>query len=317
MDRMAQRPRLFLKNISGLEDRILIRDARGRSARPALIPHMDPQNGTISLQVQGPFTVLQRFVVDPERGASFAHAMRDENPIHIQGEVIPGAMTAARALILPEFLIHKTKVKRAKLRFRGLAYYRRPSVNVYRIDPDAPEHLKVEVTVYQEGSRVADGQLLLKSRSGLQGGKCLDAGSTRPAFFRTSTAPEIERIRMFLESLGIEPALYFQLAGLVYPRAYLAALPPGEMIRKFSGEGGILNSLDFEFPGEEPLGAESAPTIELEKVARTRRTFRKIVARIARGVRTLCSGFALVLPREAAESLLPDGIPDGSVELQA
>jgi len=122
---------------------------------------------------------------------------------------------------------------------------------------------------------------------------------------RTSQGEEVARVRAFLWSLRIDPALYFERAGPVYPRAYLAALPSGEMVRQFSGEGGFLNGLDLEFPGEASLGADTLPTVELEGANRPRKTFHKILARIVEGVRTCCSGFAMVLPAFPPRSALP------------
>ncbi len=291
---------------SGLGDRVILRDAKGRSARPSLIriPSLSFP-GEDCLQIRGGFTVLQTYAVDAWDGAAFAEVSRDGNPLHRVGGIVPGAMTAARALLLPELLLEGARVERMKFRFRSMARYGLPTLNLFRIEPAEGDSLRIDVRVRQGEMDVADGQLL--------------AG--RDSFCRPETNdladPEpTAQIRLFLECLCIDPEIYFQRMGAAYPSAYFASLPSGEMVRKYSGEGGLLNALDLEFPGVSSL--ESAPvtadpctsqprslparpgghvptTVELQDLPRPHRTFRKILARVAQGMRTYCSGFAMVM----------------------
>jgi hypothetical protein len=293
-------PLFMLERLAGMEEPVVVRDPRGRGPRPSLVRRPGRHRGGPDLEVRGPFTVIQRFSVDPRDGAEFARLMRDGNPIHTEGDVVPGAMTAARAILLPELLIDSARIERAKLRFRAMAYYHRPMVNIYRFELLQPDSLKVDVTVRQDGQEVADGQL------------SIDLGARRlsvwpqeepaPSPASEAVAEEAERVSGFLKCLRVDPSLHFRTLGPVYPRAYLASLPPGEMVRKYSGDGGILNVLDLRFSGEAMLGLAS-PSVELEDPARARKSFRKILARIGEGVRTLCSGFAMVLPVDAREPL--------------
>lgn len=295
-------PQVLLRNLAGIDDRILVRDPRGLSRRRSLAPPDDQVGHGRSLEVRGPFTIIQRFSVDPEEGAAFARTTRDENPIHIQGEVVPGAMTAARALLVPELLLENARIGKAKVRFRAIAYYRRPTAIIYRIEPAGETSLRIDVTVRQECMAVAEGQLLVELSPSPQ-----PSGSTPNQAIEDGLAgTEAGCVRRFLSSLRIDPDVYFRESGPVYPRAYLAALTPGEMVRKYSGDGGILNCLDLEFPIEAVLGATPAPTVELRDGARARKAFRKILARIAEGVRTFCSGFAMVLPRNPGEDSAAD-----------
>jgi hypothetical protein len=299
------------ERLTGFGDLVILRDPAGRSIRPSLVPSRDP-DAAGRLEAWKPFTIIQRYSIAPDEGARFARTMRDENPIHTKGDVVPGAMTASRFLLVPEMLLAGGRIERVKTRFRALTSYRHPTVNIFRIEP-AAGGAKVYVSVRQGGAEVAEGQILVAGRQSEA-----PEASENAAFAQReaglSAAPrgdEAARVSAFLEILRVDPLAYFRFAGPVYPRSYLAALPPGEMVRKFSGEGGLLNSLELEFHGEAFLGASSAPQVELVDGARPRKTFRKILARIAEGVRTFCSGVAMVLPK-ADTVPSPLGPPEGT-----
>jgi hypothetical protein len=304
-------------------DGLWLRDARGRSGRPALVPERPLAGIDRLLRARGSFSLVQRFQVKPEEGAVFVRATRDENPIHTEGEVVPGAMVAARALLLPEMLLSGSRVERARLRFRAPAYYRFPTVNLYRLELSGPGAVRVHLQVRQRGQEVADGQLQLSLDRpawplGAEGERLSEPGSSRRRpEAELEGEPETSRIRSFLASVGLHPELYLKGSGPLYPRAFLAALPSGEMVRQFSGEGGLLNALELEFPEHMPiLGTSGLPTVELKDSARSRKSFRKVLARIAEGVRTFCSGFAMVLPSEAAPTLSSSGTPSSITGLR-
>jgi len=296
---------LHLGHLAVLGDEILIRDPAGRSRRPGLVRDPFRQGDGQRLGIRGSFGIIQRFSVEPEDGAAFARTTGDDNPIHTEGDVVPGAMTAARPLLLPEMLLAGTRIEKARFRFRAISTYRRPLVNLYRVTPSGASTLKIEVSVRQDGAEVAEGQIQV-GLDGREPSRPLEAPAPVPsaAAATAGRAPETDRVERFLRAIRIDPSSYFQGAGHVYPRGYLAALTPGALVRKFSGEGGILNALDFEFAGEALIGSSGSPTVELEDSPRIRKSFRKIIARIAEGVRTFCSGFAMVLPGESRPGLI-------------
>jgi len=322
-------PRLHSGFLSCLGDRVIIRDARGRSAHPALVrfPAPGSRGEACHLRVRGGFTVLQNFSVDAGKGAAFAEVSRDENPLHREGDVVPGAMTAARALLFPELLVDGARVERMRFRFRSIARYGIPTLNSFRLEPGVGDSLHIEVRVRQGNTEVADGHLVARylSTESTEGDALAECEPTA-------------ELRCFLECLCIDPDIYFERMGAAYPSAYFASLPSGEMVRKYSGNGGLLNALDLEFPAPSspesprnhfealqnplssprdrrgsaptrvgsPLGRMEprvTPTVELMDSPRSHRTFRKVLARVAQGVRTYCSGFAMVMQPSPSSSL--------------
>ena len=93
----------------------------------------------------------------------------------------------------------------------------------------------------------------------------------------------------------MDPKRAFECLGYGYPRAFLASLPSGEMVRQ-SGTPGLLNGLNLQFPepGIPALNLERPPTVEVAPV-RPRNSFRKVLANVASGMVTYCTGYATVL----------------------
>jgi hypothetical protein len=269
-----------LSRLAVFGDRLCLRDPRGRGPNPAILERWGV-GGRPELLVQGPFTVLQRFDISPEEGRAFVETSRDENPIHTQDTVVSGAMTASRLLLLPEVLVPGLAVRSARVKFRAFSRYDRPTVNRFHFLPGADGGLKVDLEVLQQGVKVADGTIQAALRP--------EATPARPA------GASAEVLGRWLWSLRMSPQGTLALLGSGYPRAFLASLPPGEMVR-MGGAGGLLNALDFEFPelGVPGLGPEPPPTVEVEQT-RPRNAFRKVLARVAQGMVTYVRGSATVL----------------------
>jgi hypothetical protein len=280
-------PAVSLDRLSAFGDAICIRDSRGKSRGPALVRVPDDFRRGIrgGLSVRGGFAVIQRFLVSPDEGRAFVEASRDTNPLHVDGDVIPGAMTAARALLLPEMVIPGLAVKSLRIRFRAISRYDRASVNCFRFEPDGLGGFEVAVDVLQEGTLVAEASIEASMTAGRSDRMAVDL----------SGDPSLDVLRAFFRSLRIDPTRGLEALGGGYPRAFLAALPPGEMVR-MGGAGGLLNALHLEFPGveattgalEPPLGVEIEPT-------RRRSSFLRVLARVGRGMVTYCKGYATVL----------------------
>jgi len=292
---------ISLRRLQALGDSICVRDARGRSRSPALLPRGRP-GGDGHLEIRGSFAILQRFSVSPQEGRTFVEASRDANPIHTEDSVISGAMSAARVLLLPEILIPGLAVKTVRIKFRAFARYDRPSVNRYLFRPGSDGSFQVDLVLLQQGAVVADGSLTA----------CVAEGSC-PAI--PHTIPRIatnqgQVIRDFFRSLRVDPDLSLEAIGLGYPRAFLAALPSGEMVRR-GGSGGLLNVLDLEFPDVEipAFTDEPPPSVEVEST-RPKSAFRKVLARVGNGIVTYCQGYATVLAsmlRSSAHEAAPTG----------
>lgn len=280
-------PAVSLDRLSAFGDAICIRDPRGKSRSPALVRM--PGRGGLEIRgglaVRGPFAVIQRFSVSPSEGRMFVEASRDSNPIHVDGDVVPGAMTAARTLLLPEMVIPGLAVKNLRIRFRAFSHYGRASVNRFRFEPDGLGGFEITVDVLQEGTLVAEAAIEGSMSAGRGAG---ESGERRED-------PSLAVLRAFFRSLRIDPGRGLEALGRGTPRAFLAALPPGEMVR-MGGAGGLLSSLDLEFPGiEETAGAFDQPLgVEVEP-SRRRRSFLRVLARVGRGVVTYCKGYATVL----------------------
>jgi hypothetical protein len=263
-------------------DEICLRDPRGKSRRPSLVPRAGPSGPCLA--IRGPFTVLQRFSISPAEGRDFVDTSRDANPIHTEDSVVSGAMTAARLLLLPEVLVPALASRSVRIKFRALSHYGRPNVNRFTFAPREDGGFTVEVTVFQLGVPVADCVLDLALEPILSPPETLPPGGST-----------VETIRTWYRSLRLDPEGAFKCLGYGYPRAFLASLPSGEMVRQ-GGANGLLNALTLEFPerGIPALTPERTPTVAVEE-ARPRKHFRRVLASVASGVVTYCTGCATVL----------------------
>ena len=174
-------------------------------------------------------------------------------------------------------------MKSLRVKFRAFSRYGLPTVNVFQVRPRAQGTISILVKCYQKGMLVADALMnanMSPSVSSVQG---------------VTDSPSAEVIRTFLRSLRVDPDHCLAHLGFGYPRAFLAALPPGEMVR-LGGEGGLLNVLDLHFPdGAVPsINDEPLPTAVVEP-SRPRRQFRKVLARVGTEFQTYCKGYATVL----------------------
>jgi hypothetical protein len=275
-----ERPAVSLERLGAFGDAVCIRDPGGRGRNPALVRAPGLAGG--GLAVRGAFAVLQRFSVSPSEGRMFVEASRDANPIHVDGDVVPGAMTAARALLLPELVIPGFAVRTLRIKFRAFSRYSLASVNRFHFEPDGPGDFRITVDVLQEGTLVAEASLA--------GSVTASRGAETPG-----ADPSLDVLRAFFQSLRIDPRRGIEALGQGCPRAFLAALPPGEMVR-MGGAGGLLNALDLEFPGiEEAAGALAEPLgVEVEPTRR-RNAFLRVLARVGRGMVTYCRGTATVV----------------------
>jgi len=277
---------LGLDGVDAISDAIVLRDVRGRGPRPSLQP-LGAVDGTRRLRVRGPFNALQRFAVTAAQGRRFANSTRDDNPIHVADNVVPGAMTVARILLLPELLLPGFIAENLRVKFSALSRYDTSTFHRFRFHPrfenDALARMEISFEASQGARIVASGRLrgsvLQRVGAGVDG----------------SVAVPVD-VRSFLRSLDVDSDSYLRQAGDAYPHAFLAALPSGEMVRQLRGEGGLLNVLDLCFVEGDglPLSGGDPPEVEVQGSVRPGSSFSKVLTRVVQGVRTYCQGFAMV-----------------------
>ncbi|MHC4392058.1 MAG: hypothetical protein ACYS22_12180 [Planctomycetota bacterium] len=284
-------------------DRLTLRDPSGRSARPNL--GLGRAGDEVGIFARGPFNLHQRYTVTKEQGTVFCEVTGDPNPIHTEGEVVPGAYSAAKLLLALEVVFPFLSLKRAIMKFTAIGTYGRSVFTQVRYEP-APNGAVFRATISQEGEQIA--QMEVEAVAGIP--------APAPVPRRRIHVEQVHAVRAFCRSLGIEPRAYFwevepgatrrDGGRYFYPRAFLSALPSGEMVKQLrGGGGGLLNklTLDFDPSIRIPITRDAAPLVELEGPKRRRSTFNRILTAIKNGFGTAVRGTALVLTGEAARRI--------------
>lgn len=295
--------------LARLADHVVLRDPSGRSGRPHLVPGVC--DGDQGLWAVGSFLVLQRFKVSKRDGIRFCEATGDTNSIHLEGDVVPGAYTAAKILLALEVVCPGLVLSQCTMKFTAAATYEQPLFTKVRCEPGSDGTTRFVATTSHEG--VAIATLDVVARRG-----CLTEDECSPARKRVDRQ-QLRSVRTFMAALGVAPVTWFGARGsrgYFYPRAFLAALPSGEMVRKLRGEGGVLNKLTLEFDPSEriPMLVGALPEVEVQEPKRSRRTFNRIVTAITQSVRTVVRGSALVLKRDPSRSLEPLKLTQGPMQ---
>jgi hypothetical protein len=270
-------------------DRIVVRDPRGRSARPSLV------STSAGLEIRGPFQIRRSLIPTRDRGVKFVDATGDANPIHRIGEVVPGAFVASQFVSAAEILLPGLHLDRLRATFSGVCWYDRALRVTVKATP-VEGGLTFEAAAYQDEREVARATL---------SGHLREHDSRVELPLSKVDGAWLMKVVGFYEALGIDPEIYFHGNGgpdLSYPIAFLASLPSGSMVERFKGAGGILNRLTLEF-GENKLAIAGPPEVSLELPKRLRRSFNKILTRVKDGVETAVRGTALVLPRPEQDFL--------------
>ncbi len=277
--------RLPLPRLEAFHDRLTFRDPRGYSRNPGIL-----EDGRGNLLGANRFNVIHEYRISKPDAIRFLEVTRDENPIHVTEDIVPGAMTLSKTILPLEALLDDFTVDRVKAKFTGASFYGQRTVNHFFLEAGEREgEISVGVNTYQAGRIIAKVEM---------------TGSLRPAEEVPSEeslrAPRqnLDLLRVFCRSLGVEPGLYME-AGEVkrtaFPKAFLASLPSGEMVRQLKGQGGMLNvlSLNFGRPAY-PIAAKNLPEVQLEKGRSGPKMFNRVVTKIIDGFRTYGRGFALV-----------------------
>ena len=284
-------PDIAHNRLEAFQDPIVLRDPRARTRRPGLI------QGARALTVNGPFSIRRQLVVTRARGVRFADATGDPNPIHREGEVVPGAFVAAQIVSAAEILLPRLRLDRLRVSFTDVCWYDRPLRLTLRGEP-TDDGIVFHSTVWQDRREVASATLA---------GCVLETVPRLELPLAKVDAAWLLRVVEFYGALGIDAERYFHKeAGpdLSYPTAFLASLPSGSMVERFSGEGGLLNRLTLEFDAKLPL--KGPPVVSIEMPDKLRASFNRILTLVKAGVTTAVQGTALVLAKPPRDLLTRD-----------
>lgn len=289
MDRTASRA-ISGRRLEAFADLTVLRDRSGRGLRPGL------RMAGGAVEVDGAFEVRRRLVPTRARGVRFAEATGDPNPIHRDGDVVPGAFLAAQVVGTFEALLPDLRPESLRISFTGVTFYERPLRLRLRAEPappGAPAGLRVVADAWQDDRRVADAVLE---------GSWARAERVALPLERVDTA-WLGRVVESFDALGIDPRSWLEKdAGpdLSYPLSFLVALPSGTMVRRLEGDGGLLNRLTLELHHTK-LPLAGPPEVDVELPSRIRQSFTRILTLVKEGVQTAIRGTALVLPRPAID----------------
>jgi len=285
---MNARTQLLLttQGLGAAADRLTVRDPRGRTAQRGLHPVAG------GLMCTGPVMLRHDYVVDKDDAIRFLDATGDDNRIHREENVVPGALTASRVLALLEVLAPDLDIHDVKVKFTAPSYYGRRAVANIRVEPGLDGAVTASAESWHGGEVIA---------------KTTVTGRVTPFADRAIAVKErkvnqelLALVDCYFRSIGLDPAGYRDKpAGkdYTYPVSFLAALPPGEMVRQLSGQGGMLNALNLSFADAPrlPILGATLPTVSLEQPkARRESLFARIMTRIIEGLTTYGRGFALV-----------------------
>ncbi len=273
-----------------LDGAFALRDPRGRSPHPHILHEGLP--GSRRLILEGDVLIRHDYRIPPEDGHRFVAATNDPNPIHRAGDVVPGAMTLARALLPLEALLEGLALRSVHVKFTRIARYGLPLSSRGRLSFPEPGRARFEAVSFQGGESVAEisaqGEIRIPPR---------------PVPRPDGADETLSRISEFLQSLHLPPRTWFEPASgprYAFPAAYLVSMPSGTYVRNLEGEGGIINALTLEFDGEVPVPvtAIGAPAVECVKEP-PKRSFHRVLTKILGGVMTLAKGFAILRPGSA------------------
>ena len=281
-------PRSILRaSLGAFDGRLCLRDPRALSPRPALIP--TDIAGRREFLILRDFQIRYEYVISRQEGDLFQEITKDPNAIHKTRNVVSGAMTAAKMLLPIEVLLPFVRINSAKFRFRAPSFYGERTVSSVWWRSESEGSARLEVSVIQGQQVVATGTIT---------GVVADAAEV-PAVLESSVDKnQLATVAAFMQSLGIDGRFYFEKNGyrdFTYPVAYVAALPSGEMVKQFKGDGGMITSLllDMSEQRKIPIVSQKGPEVRL-RFDRLRKAFSRIFTDIFDGVVTHVRGWAVV-----------------------
>ena len=269
-----------------MPDRLALRDARARSARPSLVVR-DGQ-----MFAAGDFIINYAYTVTRSMGVRFVDVTGDENEIHRTSDIVAGALTASKVILPLEVLFPTLRINSAKIKFTNFCVYNRRITVKSQVRFVAEDKVRVHVITYQRQHPVSEAQI-----DGVVLDEPLKSARVNPKKLREQ---HLQQVRDYFEACNIDSEAYFQKQGFrdyTYPFAYVASLPSAALVRQLRGQGGMLNVLTLQFNDEEkiPIGPNAMPEVRIEE-GRKRSAFRRILTDIIDGVVTYYKGSAIVNP---------------------
>lgn len=275
--------------LGAFADRLCLRDPRALSPRPALIPTF--WMGRPRVLIQRDFMIRYEYVISRRQGELFQEITKDPNDIHKTMNVVSGAMTAAKMLLPIELLLPFVRIGTARFRFRAPSFYGERVVSTIWWRGEPGRNARLEVGVTQGQQLIATGSIT---------GIIAPAPEAPPVSEAAVDKDQLATVAAFIQSLGMDGRHYFEKEGyqdFTYPVAYVAALPSGEIVKQFKGNGGMITSLllDMSEQRKIPIISRKGPQVRV-RLDRIRKAFSRIFTDIIDGVITHVRGWAVVNP---------------------
>lgn len=284
-----------LNRIDGfLTDKIYFRDAKAQTHHPSLLLEMLENNNDHEhrLLVWDKFLIKHEYRVPKQHGERFVDITNDNNLIHREGNIVPGAMTISKIILPLEILFPELEISSLNIKFTASAFYGERTCNLFLWQSVSNDYIQIEVKTYQQDKTVANAIILGRLKTDNKQVREIDENTVNKACFA--------KVQAYFETLEIRSDFYINKEGYkdyTYPLAYIASLPSAEIVNQLSGQGGMINILRMDFGNYEriPITGDKGPEVKLAR-AKKRTTFNKIMTEIAEGLITYYRGLAIVNP---------------------
>lgn len=281
-----------LKRLDGfLTDKIYFRDAKARTPHPAL--KVDNNDcGESSLHVFDKFLIKHEYRISKQDGERFVDVTNDNNLIHRQGNIVPGAMTVSKMILPLEILFSEVEISSVNIKFTGSAFYEERTCSLFMWQFVSKDYVQIAVKTYQQERVIATTIILGRLKMADKQVKEIEESLVNKKC--------LTRVQEYFDTLGIKSDFYINkdsYKDYTYPLAYIASLPSAEIVNQLSGQGGMINILRMDFGNYEriPITGDKGPEVKLAR-ARKRNTFNKIMTEVAEGLVTYYKGLAIVNP---------------------
>ena len=216
----------------------------------------------------------------------------NNNLIHRQGNIVPGAMTVSKIILPLEILFSEMEISSVNIKFTGSAFYEERTCSLFIWQFVSKDYVQIEVKTYQQERVIAATIILGRLKMADKQVKEIEESLVNKKC--------LARVQEYFDTLGIKSDFYINkdsYKDYTYPLAYIASLPSAEIVNQLSGQGGMINILRMDFGNYEriPITGDKGPEVKLAR-AKKRNTFNKIMTEVAEGLVTYYKGLAIVNP---------------------